>query len=305
MSAETLTSLDSTSTHDHGVSGTRGRTGRPHGAAQSRPAKALAFIGLLAGSFVFAYPFLWMIATSLRTNQGVARGGISLWPIQWKFSNYSHGLSSFPFWHYLGNSLLSTLIPVVGTVIVSSLAGFAFARIPARGSGVMFALVLATMLLPSEVMLIPQFVLFRNLGMMNTLYPIILPSLFGAPFYIFLFRQFYMRLPASLTDAAIVDGAGWFRTWASVYLPLSKPIVVAAAVLQFMGSWNNFLTPAIFISSNRWKTLPLALSGFSSVNSTDTTSLMATTVVVILPCIAIFFFAQKQIIGGISFTGTK
>jgi multiple sugar transport system permease protein len=300
VSAETFTSPHSTSTSDHK---TRGRRQEP--GTSSRPARALAFVGLLVGSFVFAYPFLWMISTSLRTNQGVARSGISLWPIQWKFSNYSHGLASFPFWQYLSNSLLSTLVPVVGTVIVSSLAGFAFARIPARGSGVMFALVLATMLLPSEVMLIPQFVLFRNLGMMNTLYPIILPNLFGAPFYIFLFRQFYMRLPASLTDAAIIDGAGWFRTWWSVYLPLSKPIVVAAAVLQFMASWNNFLSPAIFISSDRWKTLPLALSGFSSVNSTDTTGLMATTVVVVLPCIAIFFFAQKQIIGGISFTGTK
>jgi ABC-type glycerol-3-phosphate transport system permease component len=254
---------------------------------------------------VFAYPFLWMLATSLRTNQGVASGGISLWPIQWQWSNYSQGLASFPFWQYLTNSLLSTLIPVVGTVLVSSIVGFAFARIPARGSGLVFGLVLATMLLPTEVTLVPQFILFRTLDMMDTLYPIILPSLFGAPFYIFLFRQFYRRLPSSLTDAAVVDGAGWFRTWWSIYLPLSKPILVAAAVLQFMASWNNFLTPAVFITSNRWKTLPLALQGFSSVNSTATTLLMATTVVVILPCIALFFLAQRQIVGGITFTGSK
>jgi ABC-type glycerol-3-phosphate transport system permease component len=267
--------------------------------------KVVSFLGLLVGSFVFAYPFLWMIATSLRTNQGVALGGISLWPIQWQFSNYSDGLSAFPFWLYLSNSIIATLIPVAGTVLVSSLVGFAFACIPARGSGMMFMLVLATMLLPSEVTLVPQFVLFRALHMMDTLYPVILPSLFGAPFYIFLFRQFYLRLPQSLTDAAVIDGAGWFRTWFSIYLPLSKPIVIAASVLQFMGSWNNFLTPAIFISTDRWKTLPLALSGFSSVNSTDTTLLMATTVVVIVPCIAIFFLAQKHIVGGISFTGSK
>jgi ABC-type glycerol-3-phosphate transport system permease component len=260
---------------------------------------------LLVGSFVFAYPFLWMLATSLRTNQGVASGGISLWPIQWQWSNYSQGLASFPFWQYLTNSLLSTLIPVVGTVLVSSIVGFAFARIPARGSGLVFGLVLATMLLPTEVTLVPQFILFRTLDMMDTLYPIILPSLFGAPFYIFLFRQFYRRLPSSLTDAAVIDGAGWFRTWWSIYLPLSKPILVAAAVLQFMASWNNFLTPAVFITSSRWKTLPLALQGFSSVNSTATTLLMATTVVVILPCIALFFLAQRQIVGGITFTGSK
>ena len=271
----------------------------------SRPARVVAFLSLLTGSFVFAYPFLWMVATSLRTNQGVARAGISLWPIQWRFANYTEGLSSFPFWRYLGNSVLSTVIPVVGTVLVSSLAGFAFARIPARGATAVFALVLATMLLPGEVTIVPQFILFRTLHMMDTLYPIILPALFGSPFFIFLFRQFYLRLPDALTDAARIDGAGWFRTWWSIYLPLSQPIIVAAAVLQFMGSWNNFLTPAIYISTDRWKTLPLALAGFSSVNSTDTTLLMATTIVVIAPCIAIFFIAQRHIVGGISFTGTR
>jgi multiple sugar transport system permease protein len=288
------------------VPGLRDRPRPPRSPRElSRPGRALAFLSLLTGSFVFAYPFLWMVATSLRTNQGVARAGVSLWPIQWRFANYTDGLASFPFWRYLGNSVLSTVIPVVGTVLVSSLAGFAFARIPARGATAVFALVLATMLLPGEVTIVPQFILFRTLHMMDTLYPIILPALFGSPFFIFLFRQFYLRLPDALTDAARIDGAGWFRTWWSIYLPLSQPIVVAAAVLQFMGSWNNFLTPAIYISTDRWKTLPLALAGFSSVNSTDTTLLMATTIVVIAPCIAIFFLAQRHIVGGISFTGTR
>ncbi|WP_270886583.1 carbohydrate ABC transporter permease [Pedococcus sp. 5OH_020] len=267
--------------------------------------KATNIVVLTIGSLVFAYPFLWMIATSLRTRQGVASGGISLWPIQWQFNNYTSGLASFPFFTYLTNSLLTTLIPVVGSVLVSSLVGFGFARIPARGSGLLFGIVLATMLLPQEVTLVPQFILFRSLDMMDTLYPIILPFMFGMPFFIFLFRQFYMRLPASLTDAAVVDGAGWFRIWRSIYLPLSQPILVAAAVLQFMSSWNNFLTPTIFIQSDRWKTLPMALAGFTSVNRTDTSLLMATSIIVVLPCVLIFFLAQRHIIGGISFTGTK
>lgn len=272
---------------------------------QSTSRKITSILVLLVGSFVFAYPFLWMIATSLRTRQGIATGGVSLWPIQWAFDNYTSGLNSFPFWQYLSNSLLTTLIPVVGTVLVSSIVGFAFARIPARGSGVLFAIVLGTMLLPGEVTLVPQFILFRQLDMMDSLYPIILPTLFGAPFYIFLFRQFYLRLPNTLTDAAVVDGAGWFRIWWAIYLPLSRPILVAAAVLQFMASWNNFLTPTIFIQSDRWKTLPIALAGFTSVNGTDTSLLMATSIVVVLPCVALFFVAQRHIIGGISFTGSK
>jgi len=273
--------------------------------ARSTAGKATNMVALTIGSLVFAYPFLWMIATSLRTRQGVASGGISLWPIQWQFNNYTGGLTSFPFFTYLTNSLLTTLIPVVGSVLVSSMVGFAFARIPARGSGLLFGIVLATMLLPQEVTLVPQFILFRSLDMMDTLYPIILPFMFGMPFFIFLFRQFYMRLPAALTDAAVVDGAGWFRIWWSIYLPLSQPILVAAAVLQFMSSWNNFLTPTIFIQSDRWKTLPMALAGFTSVNRTDTSLLMATSIVVVLPCVLIFFLAQRHIIGGISFTGTK
>lgn len=272
---------------------------------QSGATRVGATIVLVVGSFVFAYPFLWMLATSLRTETGVASGGVSLWPIQWDFGNYTSGLGTFPFWQYLTNSLITTLIPVVGAVLVSSLAGFAFARIPAVGRGALFAFLLATMLLPGEVTTVQQFAVFRALDMVNTLYPLILPSVFGAPFYIFLFRQFYLRLPASLTDAAMVDGAGWFRTWWSIYLPMSKPILIAGAVLQFMNSWNNFLSPAIFISSDRWKTLPLALAGFTSENGTNVPLLMAVSIVVVMPCVVIFFLAQRHILNGISFTGSK
>jgi ABC-type glycerol-3-phosphate transport system permease component len=271
----------------------------------TRAQQLLQVVVLVIGSVVFAYPFLWMIATSLRSRQGVASGGITLWPIQWQFSNYADALNAFPFWQYLGNTILATLLPVVFTVLSSSLVGFAFARIPAPAAGVIFAVVLSTMLLPGEVTLVPQFILFRDLQMIDTLYPIILPSLFGSAFFIFLFRQFYLRLPQSLTDAAIIDGAGWFRIWWSIYLPLSQPIIVAASVLQFMASWNNFLTPSIYLTSTTWKTLPLALAGFSSANSTDTSLLMAASIVVVTPCIVVFFVAQKHILGGISFTGTR
>src|SRR4051794_2562909 len=155
-------------------------------------------IVLIVGSLIFAYPFLWMIATSLRTRQGVAAAGIAIWPVQWEFSNYTAALTSFPFWQYFGNTLLATLLPVAFTVLSSSFVGFAFARIPAPAAGLVFGIVLSTMLLPGEVTLIPQFILFRDLDMMNTLYPIILPTLFGSAFFIFLFRQFYLRLPESL-----------------------------------------------------------------------------------------------------------
>ncbi|WP_433519769.1 carbohydrate ABC transporter permease [Nonomuraea sp. CA-143628] len=275
--------------------------------ARPRPLgpRVFAVTLLVVGSVVFVYPFLWMIATALRTQAGVSQGGVSLWPIQWQWSNFSDGLGSFPFWTYLRNSVLSTLVPVVAVVFSSSLIGFAFARIRVRGSGVLFAIVLSTMLLPGEVTIVPQFILFKNLDMIDTLWPIIVPTFFGSSFFIFLYRQFYLRLPDALTDAALIDGAGWFRIWFSIYLPLSRPIVIATAVLQFMSYWNNFFQAAIYLSTERWKTLPLALAGFQSVHGTDTPLLMATTLVVTFPCVLLFFFAQRHIIGGISFTGIK
>ncbi|MFF8908767.1 carbohydrate ABC transporter permease [Streptomyces olivaceoviridis] len=279
-----------------------GRRSRHEGTPAAR---YTALAVLVVGSVVFVYPFLWMIATALRTPEGVSSGGIALWPVQWRWSNFSSGLDSFPFWRYFRNSLLSTLVPVVAVVYSSSLVGFAFARIRARGANVLFGVVLATLLLPQEVTIVPQFILFKNLDMMNTLWPIIVPTFFGSAFFIFLFRQFYLRLPESLTDAAILDGAGWFRIWWSVYLPLSRPVLIATAVLQFMSYWNNFFHAAIYITDDKWKTLPLALAGFQSVNGTNTPLLMATTVVVTLPCVLIFFLAQRHIIGGISFSGNK
>jgi ABC-type glycerol-3-phosphate transport system permease component len=141
--------------------------------------------------------------------------------------------------------------------------------------------------------------------MINTLYPIILPTFFGGAFFIFLFRQFYLGMPESLTDAALIDGAGWLRIWYSIYLPLSRPVIVATGVMQFMGYWNNFFQPVIYLSTDRWKTLPLALAGFQSVHGTDIPLLMATALVVSAPCVLIFFLAQRHIIDGISFTGSK
>jgi multiple sugar transport system permease protein len=269
------------------------------------------YLVLAAGSVVMIYPFLWMLATSLRSLPDVALAGASVIPQHWLWSNYAQALDSFPFWEYLANSLITTVIPIVAVVFTSSLAGFAFARMRVRGSSALFVIVLATMLLPGEVTLVPQYILFRQLGMINTLYPLVIPSLFGAPitggpsgaFFIFLFRQFYRRVPESLVDAAVIDGCGWFRMWWRVFTPLARPVAMASSVLLFMGYWNNFLGPTIYINSDRWKTLPMALAGFQSVNSTDTPGLMATTTVMILPCIILFFFAQRAFLEGVTFTG--
>jgi len=260
---------------------------------------------LLLFGAMFLYPLLWMIATSLRTNQEVAAAGMNLWPETWRFENYSNAFDTFPAWTYLKNTLITTLIPVVCLPLSSSLVAFAFARIRVRGRNVIFIVMLSSMFLPGQVTIIPTFIIFRNLGMINTLYPLFVTSIFGSPFWIFLLRQFYAGLPKSLEEAALLDGATMFQIWWRIFLPLSRPALVAMGVLTFMGGWNNFFGAVVYLHSDRWKTLPLALQGFQSRYLTNTPELMAVTLFVIAPLILLFFFSQRVFIEGITFTGTK
>ncbi|MEC0105857.1 carbohydrate ABC transporter permease [Paenibacillus taichungensis] len=265
----------------------------------------LAYILLLIGVVMFLYPFLWMVSASLRSLEEVAVSGMSIWPDNWRWDNYAKALTAFPFGRYLVNTVITTVFPIVGTVLSSSIVGYAFARLKVRGSGILFVLVLSTMLLPGEVTMIPQFILFKNLGMLDTLYPLIVPAFFGSAFYIFLLRQFYSRLPVALEEAAIIDGCGYFKIWWKIFLPLSKPALMAVGVMVFMGSWNNFMGPLIYINSDKWKTLTLGLAGFQGTYATDTNLLMAAAVVITLPCILLFFTAQKAFMEGLTFSGSK
>lgn len=265
----------------------------------------LLYAFLLTLSVVFLYPLLWMASSSVRSLEEIAKSGLNLVPQVWHFDNYTTVFNSFPFWLYLKNSLLTTIIPIISTTLVSSLVAFAFARIRVPGRNILFMLVLATMFLPGEVTIIPNFILFKNLGMINTLYPLILPSFFGSPFFIFLLRQFYAGLPKSLEEAAIIEGANMFQIWWKIFLPLSKPALTAVGVLIFMGRWNDFFGPLIYVNSDRWKTLPIGLAGFQNQYSVQTNLLMAATILMILPCIFLFFFSQRAFIQGITFTGSK
>lgn len=263
------------------------------------------YLILIALSVVFLYPFLWMIAASFRSLEEIATSGINIIVRHFDFKNYKNALEAFPFATYFKNSVVVSIFSIVATVLSSSLVGYAFARFKVKGLNFLFLLVLSTMLLPGEVQLIPRFLMFKNLGMLDTLYPLFITKFFGNSFYIFLFRQFYMKLPTSLEEAAKLDGCGYFKTWYKIFVPLSKPIMGSVAILEFMGSWNSFSDALIYINSDKWKTLPLGLAGFSGTYSTNTNLLMAASILVILPCIIVFFFAQKTFIKGISFSSGK
>ena len=206
---------------------------------------------------------------------------------------------------YFANTTLLTVLNVVGALGSCSLVAFAFARYKVPGSRVLFALLLATMMLPGQVTMIPVFLIFRTLGWVDTLRPLWVPSLFGNAFLIFLLRQFYVSIPTELFDAAKIDGCSEFGQYWRIMLPLSKPALTTLAIFQFQWTWNDFLMPLIYISSQSKKTIALGLQDFYKTNSVEWQQLMAASTLMVLPVVLLFFFLQRYFIEGIALTGLK
>lgn len=223
-----------------------------------------------------------------------------------KFSrNYYEASSFVSFWRYVLNTAIVTALSVAAQLLSCSLAAYAFARLRWPGRDKLFFLLICTMMLPPQVTMVPLFILARNLGLYDTLHPLWGTSLFGSAFFIFLMRQFLLGAPRDLEDAAKLDGCGFFGLYWRVILPLVKPALAAVAVLQFMGAWNDFLSPLIYISSESKMTLSLGLQLFESTNGTEYGMLMAASTVMTLPVAALFFFAQRYFIQGITLTGIR
>lgn len=273
---------------------------------KNRIGRCIVWIILLAGAVIMMYPLLWMLSTSFRSTEEFYTSGVSLVIKEFHPENYIKALTTFPFLTYLKNTLTITVFSVVFMCISSSLVAFGFARYSAPGSKLLFLLMLATMMLPGQVTMIPNFIIMKNLGWINTLYPLFMPAMFAGAFNVFLVRQFYMRLPENLEEAAKIDGCNDFMIWARIYAPLSKPVLTTVAIFEFIGKWNDFMGPLIYINSNSKKTLALGLRLFMNDHSTETNLLMAASLVVILPCIILFFCFQDRFIAGVSIgTGEK
>jgi multiple sugar transport system permease protein len=272
---------------------------------RNRSAKVIIWLILFAGAIIFLFPFLWMISTSFKSMEEYYQPGLRLFVQEPHPENYFKALTTFPFGIYLKNTLVVTLTSMIFTCVFTSLTGYGFARIRVPGSNLWFMIMLSTMMLPGHVTMIPTFILFRNIGWINTLYPLIIPSAFTSVFNIFLTRQFFMRMPANLEESARIDGCSAFIIWLYIYLPLSKPVMATVAIFSFMGHWNDFMNPLIYINSDNLKTLTLGLRSFVGLYVTETNLLMAASIVVILPCILLFFFFQRYFIQGITFSGGK
>lgn len=268
--------------------------------------KAIVLLILTVGAIFVMIPTLWMISTSLKTEADIAAYPPVWIPSTLRWQNYVDVTVFLPLGQMLINTLVLTFGRLAGHLTAASICAFAFSRLRAPDRDVLFLLVLATMMLPSEVTLIPTFVLFTKLGWVNSLRPLIIPHFFGGgAFNIFLLRQYMLTIPLEYDDAARIDGCGYLRLFFHIILPLSAPALATVAIFSIMGSWNDFFGPLIYLRDVFRSTLALGLFFFRGVYTPMWSHLMAMSTMVMLPIVVMFFFAQRLFIQGVVISGVK
>jgi multiple sugar transport system permease protein len=264
------------------------------------------YAALVLVSLVLVLPFLWILSTSLKGDEDIFTTPPRWIPTDIRWENYSDVFDRMPFLIYFRNSVFVTVMTIIGVVLSSSLVAYAFACLRWPGRNALFIFILATMMLPMQVTMIPMFVLFKELGWLNTYKPLIVPAFFGGgAFNIFLLRQFFLTIPRELFEAARIDGCSEFRIYWRIVLPLAKPALATVAILTFMFSWNDFLGPLIYLSDQLKGTLALGLAMFVGQHQTEWGMLMAASVIMMVPMILIFFFFQRYFIRGFVMSGIK
>jgi len=265
----------------------------------------LRYIAVSLFAIPFIIPFFWMVTTALKQSEQVFAIPVVWWPKPVEFSNFTKAWNSAPFSVFFKNSLIVTCTSVIGTVFASAFTAYGFARVRFPGRDLLFVFMLATMMIPADVTRIPLYLIFRRLGWINTLKPLIVPSLFGGAFYIFLLRQFFLTIPASLEEAAYIDGCSSFLIFWKIFLPLSKPGLLTVAVFSFLAHWNEFIGPLIYLNSEKKYTISIGLRYFLYEQGGYYNLLMAASTMALLPCLILFVFTQRFFIKGIILTGLK
>ena len=269
--------------------------------------KILLHIVLIFFSFGFIFPFLWMLFTALKTPQELLQGTEAFFPKTPQWGNFLKAIQSIPFFLYLKNSLIVVVAVMAGTLISATTAAYAFAKLNWRGRDKWFVVMLASMMIPIQVILIPTYIMYAQIGWLGTRLPLIVPAFFGggSAFYIFLLRQFFKGIPKELSESAIIDGANHFQIFTKIMLPLCKPAIITVALFTFMGTWNDYFGPLIFLSNPEHWTLALGLRAFQQQFGGRFDLMMAAAILIMLPTLVLFFFTQKSFIEGITFTGIK
>lgn len=257
-------------------------------------------------ALLFAFPWYWMISTSLKLPEIIYQ-----WPPQWipnpvTFQAYPAALYDASMVRYALNTLIVAVPTIIGSLISNTMAAYGFSRVDWPGRDKVFILVLATMMLPYQVTMIPVFLIFNKFGLVGTFWPLILPSFFASGWFTFLLRQFFMTIPGEMFDAARIDGCSEMRILAQIVLPLAKPALAVVALFSFLGSWNDFMGPLIYLSDKEMYTISIGLMGLRQVyGGTNWALLMAGSTMAVLPIVILFFFTQRTFIEGISLTGVK
>lgn len=273
------------------------------GQLQKRP-QWLVHILLIAGALLMVGPFLWMILTSLKTLGDSTQVPPVIFPDHAQWKNYSEVVATLPFLKFYWNTIITTILKVVGQVFLCSLAAYAFARIQFPGRNALFVLFLGVLMVPGQVFLLPQFLIMKDLGWLNTLTALVVPGLFSA-FGTFLLRQFFLSLPKELEEAAMLDGCNHFQIYWRIMLPLARPGLIALAIFVTLWSWNDLMWPLIVNSSPDKMPLSAGLASLQGQHLTNYPLLMAGSLLAIWPMIIAFIFLQKHFVEGITLSGSK
>ena len=284
---------------------------------ESRPRSQRGLLGrvvlyalAVGGAVIFMLPFVWTIGTSLKPQSELYTFPPTFWPSEPRWQNYVDVFTIAPFARFLFNSVVVTTLAVFGQTLSAAAVAYGFSRFRFPGRDAVFMIVLATMMLPWHVTIVPSFLLFREIGWLNSFLPLIVPSfLGGGAFYIFLLRQFFLTIPRDLDEAAYMDGASSLHVFWSIILPLSKTALATAAIFAFIEHWNEFIGPLIFLNSERLYTVSIGLRYFIATpfsgDEPREAILMAASLIVALPPLILFFAAQKYFVQGIATTGSK
>ncbi len=280
----------------------RGTTAEPEKGAKAFNRLAATCLTLFA--LIWLVPFLWALITSLRPDNEITANPTTPWSNHWTFRAYSSTWNSNPLgWWYLNSFIISSL-SVIFTVIVCSMVGFALAHLRFRGKPVIMGLILAGLMLPTEAIVLPQFMEFRAIHLLGTYWALVLPAV-SAPIAVFVFHSFFKGIPVALIEAARLDGANWWRIYAQVCMPLCRPAISAVAILTFVTTWNAFLWPLLVLTQTKSQTIPVGLSGLIGGSAIQYVETMASSVLGILPLLAVFLLFQRQIVQGVANTGIK
>jgi multiple sugar transport system permease protein len=269
--------------------------------------QVIVYALLIGLSLLFLFPLFWMFTTALKTN-----AQIYIWPPQWlpdpiQWSNFPAALNDpyLPFSRFFINTLIVEAGVVSGRLVSCTLVAYGFARLNAPGKNVLFTIMLATLMLPSVAVLIPQYVLFTRFGWIGSFLPLIVPAWFGEAFAIFLIRQFFMTIPYELEEAALIDGANRLTILWRIIIPLSMPVLAVIVIFTFKDNWNDFLRPLLFLSNSKLYTVAIGIQYYNGQNTVQMNLLMAASVAMLIPVIGLFIVAQRAFVEGISLTGIK